>query len=73
MNNGIKKKLEELIGDIVGVSDHNGVIVLNYPPKETNVKKKVLRFEGNDCIVIEDGEYEMFLPIDYISSVNIKK
>lgn len=78
MNNVIKKKLEELIGKEVDItSSYGGVSIIydpNYPNSSNNYNYlKVIRFEGDDCVVLgKDGE-TIYVSIDNIPSIHIMK
>jgi hypothetical protein len=75
MNNGIKNKLKELIGETVEfvVDPSNGVFQIHYPPTNLNYSSKLLRIEDEDCVVLDGNGYEMYLSIDHISSLILKK
>jgi hypothetical protein len=72
MNNGIKKKLEELMGKEVGIRESEIGVSIFYPSLERN-SNKILRFEEEDCVVFDRGIDELFVSIDRITTISIKK
>ena len=72
MNTGIKNKLKTPIGEQVGVSYGDYGITVSYSPKE-KYTNKILRIEEEDCVVVEQGDYEIYLSIDHINNLNIKR
>ena len=75
MNNGIKKKLEELIGKEVDLQYSYSGIIVDFPSTPNMggvVKYKVLRIE-DDCVVMEDKKDERYISLGHISTVIIKK
>jgi len=75
MNTGIKNKLKELIGKEVNYFDNgdSGIFSISYPYREPYSKYKVLRFEDDDCVVLQGEGKEEFVSIDHISSLTIRK
>ena len=73
MNNGIKKKLEELIGEKVGVIRNNYGVSIDYHPASTSPyePKIILRFENEDCFVLGDKTMEQYISIDHITEILI--
>ena len=73
MNNGIKKKLEELIGEEVTVHFRQYGILIQYPSSgdSDHLNKKVLRIE-DDCVVIGDEVEERIISIDHISHITTR-
>jgi len=72
MNNGIKKKLEELIGKEVGLTYLDSGIIISYPITSEIVTYKVVRIE-DDCVVLERDTDEIFISIDHIPYIRIRK
>ena len=84
MNNGIKKKLEELIGKEVNIyhPDYGIRFVYPYEGHSDSQKGEILRFEEDDCILVKSVQYrgindifsvlEMIIPIDSISNISTR-
>jgi len=72
MNNGIKNKLKELIGKRVNLIGYYGGISIVYSSDTSKYPYKVMRFEGEDCLVLSKDTEEHYLSIDYISHINIE-
>ncbi len=75
MNNGIKNKLKELIGKEVDLFYGDSGIIISFPTTSKNLwlVYKVLRIDGDECIVLGNERDERFISIDYISTVHILK
>jgi hypothetical protein len=75
MNNGIKNKLKELIGKEVELSYNGSGVFISYPPigQITNMKYQLLRFEGEDCIVLENGKDQRYISTDHIFTIIFPK
>ena len=74
MNTGIKNKLKTLIGENIQYSRFDTGVLLMYPPKEVNPHVyKILRIEGEDCVVLGNEEGETFLSIDHIFQLLVKR
>jgi hypothetical protein len=73
MNTGIKNKLKELIGKRIEVFYSDTGVGICYPPSKTYSSKKVLRIEGEDCIVLEGDEDDEFVSIDHIFLIRVRK
>ncbi len=71
MNNGIKKKLEELIGKKVGVIPNNNGISIQYHRSSPYLGFEILRFENEDCVVLGNNTVEMYISIDHITDISI--
>ncbi len=72
MNNGIKNKLKELMGKEVSILEGESGFRIFYPSSESN-SSRILRFEGEDCVVFDRGIEDLFIPIDFVTSIRIKK
>jgi len=73
MNNGIKKKLEELIGKEVELKleDNSSRVIINYPYRRGLYNLIVVRVE-EDCVVLKWGsKTEIFQSIDHITQLII--
>jgi len=72
MNNGIKKKLEELIGKEVSIHSREDGIYIVYPSDSPLYTYKVLRVE-DDSVMLGNNKSDRIISLHHISSIEVKK